>query len=530
MKKINLDLVTQRFEDHLKIEDNYRIILSGKFGVGKTFFLKTFFESKSDQYNTIFINPINYVVSPNEDIFELIKVDIIKQLYTTPDLTKKQNRFTKAERIAMFASEKPQHFLKFVTSSFKKINPFVEIADDLYDGLEKLYSEYKQYEKNLEEKYKISEEKIAEFAASFSIKTGSIFEEDFITKAIKQKLVKLKGNKKKNVLIIDDLDRIDPEHVFRILNILSAHNNSFGTKNKFEFDHIIIVCDNENIKNIFYHKYGEAVDYDGYIDKFYSTDIFKYENDEALKFYLKSTFIVEQDSSGFIDLVLFILNILISKDKLTTRKIIKHRYNYEGGSFVLYEQSGLQEKNTTVKYVGTIFKNDFLFVSSEDLRILSFFKLISIIYGDFNDFYRDLEDLIKIKTSKDREQFNQMFSFLALQSHISGNLGDKLFFKLSYGKNYRDEDVLQKLHWPVISLFSKTYQINLGWNESNPYDGSHSYFLKAQALDTDRHQHLGNKPKEFIDSSEILNGIKEIILQCNAKDYLSKIGIVLKLR
>ena len=33
----------------------------------------------------------------------------------------------------------------------------------------------------------------------------------------------LKKDGKKTVLIIDDLDRIDPEHIFRLLNVFAAH-------------------------------------------------------------------------------------------------------------------------------------------------------------------------------------------------------------------------------------------------------------------------------------------------------------------
>ena len=465
MEQIKLDSVTKRFEDHLKINDNYRIILSGKFGIGKTFFLKEFFNSKMADYNAIFINPVNYVVSPNEDIFELIKVDIIKQLYTV-NLKRKKSSISMPEKIALFASDKPQHFLKFVTSAFKKINPFVEIADDTYDALSKLYSEYKEYEKSLEEKFKIREEKIHEFTASFGDRTGSIFEEDFITKAIKEKLLEVKKGKKKNVLIIDDLDRIDPEHVFRILNILSAHNNSFGSKNKFEFDYIIIVCDNENIKNIFYHKYGKDVDYDGYIDKFYSTEIFKYENDQALKFYLKSTFISDDDPSGFIDLTLFVLSNLIDRGKLTIRKIIKHRYGHENSPFTLFEQKGLQERRLSLRYDVSFISKDLLFVSSEDLKILRLFKLLSIIYGDFNVFFKDLDDLIKTRRSEDGDSVASMISFLALQEHISNNIGDNLFFRLIYGRDFREQTVLTELSWPEISFFIKDYRIKLNWNQS----------------------------------------------------------------
>ncbi len=87
-----------------------------------------------------------------------------------------------------------------------------------------------------------------------------------------------KANKEmKSVLIIDDLDRIDPEHIFRILNVFSAQVDLENKgKHKLGFDKVILICDIHNIRNIFHHRYGSHTDFSGYIDKFYSTEIFEY--------------------------------------------------------------------------------------------------------------------------------------------------------------------------------------------------------------------------------------------------------------
>ena len=73
---------------------------------------------------------------------------------------------------------------------------------------------------------------------------------------------------KRKVLIIDDLDRMDPDHIFRIMNVFAAQfdHERFGY-NKFAFDKVIIVCDLDNLRNLFAHKYGSNVDFSGYIDK-----------------------------------------------------------------------------------------------------------------------------------------------------------------------------------------------------------------------------------------------------------------------
>jgi predicted NACHT family NTPase len=64
------------FKSSIDLEDNHRIIFSAKFGAGKTYFLKKFFQKYSDDYEPIFLYPVNYQVSANEDIFELVEVSL----------------------------------------------------------------------------------------------------------------------------------------------------------------------------------------------------------------------------------------------------------------------------------------------------------------------------------------------------------------------------------------------------------------------------------------------------------------------
>jgi len=532
MTEIEIDSVSKRFEDHLKVEQNYRIILSGKFGVGKTYFLKKFFESKKSEYNAVFLYPVNYVVSSNEDIFELIKVDIIRQLFTTKE-PKKKSTVSIVEKVALFASEKPHHFLKFITSSFKKIVPFLDKVDGVYDAINKLYSEYKIYEKELEGKFQIDEQKLEEFTDSFNDKVGNIFEENFITKTLNEKLIKVRGRNKKNVLVIDDLDRIDPEHIFRILNILSAHNNEFDSKNKFEFDHVLIVCDIENIKNIFYHKYGREVDFDGYIDKFYSTDIFFFTNNDAIKFYIESGLTTGVDDRGFTMFLQFILTSLVDADELSVRKIIKHKYNFVSNPFVLAKQEGLTPTNMYLSqdYIWMVnYKN--LFVDSNDLPILIFFKLMTIIYGEFGEFYTRFKKLLaaasKSQSAYSGEDVKDLLQFLALQKHIATNSGDKLFFKLTYGEDLRRQRALVAIALPQVSIAAITYNIDLQWNQNNIYNGQASYFQNSKAVNPDRYQYLSNKPQTSVSAHEIFKAVDEIIIGCDEKGYLKRSGIVFK--
>jgi hypothetical protein len=129
-------------------------------------------------------------------------------------------------------------------------------------------AEYGAGDKGLVEKY------IAE------IKSKDINEPDYISYLVKKKISQQK-NTKKSVLILDDLDRIDPEHIFRVLNLLSAFFER-ENENRFGFDIIILVADYANLENIFHHKYGIETDFSGYVNKFFSIAPYRFDNQQSV--------------------------------------------------------------------------------------------------------------------------------------------------------------------------------------------------------------------------------------------------------
>jgi hypothetical protein len=146
------------------------------------------------------------------------------------------------------------------------------------------------------------------FVKSFKNKKGHIHESDHITELIIDllgRVQQIKGEHQnitnseadakdqeiklpKSILLIDDLDRLDPEHVFRLFNIFSAHYDDVNDTNKFGFDKIIFVCDVNNIQQMFAHRYGISVEFNGYIDKFYSSEIFQFDITRYLKESIKT--------------------------------------------------------------------------------------------------------------------------------------------------------------------------------------------------------------------------------------------------
>ncbi|HVA99143.1 MAG TPA: hypothetical protein VNG53_09630 [Bacteroidia bacterium] len=67
--KIEITSEINRFQSHLDLADNNKIIFPGIFGIGKTYFLKEFFNSKPDKYELFLLSPVNYSISQNKQSF-----------------------------------------------------------------------------------------------------------------------------------------------------------------------------------------------------------------------------------------------------------------------------------------------------------------------------------------------------------------------------------------------------------------------------------------------------------------------------
>jgi hypothetical protein len=283
------ETIKENFESFLEIPNNSSIFFSGKFGIGKTYFLKEFFNSHLEKYDVFHLYPVNYQISSNEDIIDLIKYDILVEL-----LKKNKNIFQEKkvegfkDSAFLFYSwckqkftlnSTLQSFLSFgesaselspdpVTASLGKLGRPLKDLLEIDREFQEFKKEYKKGEKGLVEEYikKIEEKNISEV--------------DYFSHLLKEKIIQQK-EEKRSILILDDLDRIDPEHIFRILNILSAYFEK-ENENKFGFDSIIIVADFSNLRHMFHHKYGPNADFSGYLDKFFTISPYYFDNKKAI--------------------------------------------------------------------------------------------------------------------------------------------------------------------------------------------------------------------------------------------------------
>lgn len=336
-----LDNKLNDFKNHLENAD--RMILSAKFGEGKSFFLQKVREDvdRFSDYEFITIYPVNYVVAPNEDIFEYIKRDILFQLaklglLSDIDLDKLITSF--------FSLENFKEVFSFLLTCIPGGDIFNKLLNKITQATEKYQKEKETYEK---------------YFKTFEVQKGGLYEDDAYTQLIKEALCVLKngynegGNdnpKKKPVLIIEDLDRLDPAHLFRILNVISAHIDECSKPdkvgNKFGFSNIVIVMDYDTTQHIFEHFYGKEASYAGYMSKFLSEEPFRYSIAELALPKLKEKIRQEVGiNKDFFD-VFRIMNLKL--EKLSMRDIVR-LYDLNTSSRIYQESIKVREESLSTQ-------------------------------------------------------------------------------------------------------------------------------------------------------------------------------------
>lgn len=258
MEIIDISNKLRDFEEHLKL--NRQTIVSAKFGDGKTYFLNKYIEQHEQDTFFIVLHPVNYVVSSNEDIFEYIKRDILCSLVHRSE----------------FQETNWDEALKELLSYDTMLETVETIATNIPCG--NLLTLPFHLFKKVDDKFAVDK-----YFDRFKNTKGGLFEFDQFTFAIQRTLNEIKKNGLRTILMIEDLDRIDPEHLFRILNVLGAHVDEDKNTNKFGFDNIIAVLDYETTEHIFHHFYGAQANYKGYMSKFMSSYPFRYSITEVAR-------------------------------------------------------------------------------------------------------------------------------------------------------------------------------------------------------------------------------------------------------
>lgn len=471
--EVSIEEIFMSFSEHFNIAGNDKIMLSGKYGSGKTYFLQSFFESKiiANQYFTITISPVNYVVSSNEDIFELIKVDIIKQMYIDGDINinEASKSIPNIKQIINYCKKHPLNIVQYISKCLTKTNPIFEIVNNTSDAVIKLLEDIEK----LQEQEVCPEKEITNYLNNFTSNNNSYIEYNYISQLVTQ-IINSKKNKtnKKAVLIIEDFDRIDPGHIFRILNILSAHHFENNSGYKFNFDKIILVCDIKNIENIYHHFYGINTDFQGYIDKFFSIEPFYYDNSESIERQIKDL-INFKISAIALHTLAEILNIFIKENLISLRNIVN------AGIIKINKGNKLKIIEIDDEMRFELFENNINFINSKFVHVnpnefdaLIILKILKTLCGGYENLYKYLKMLCTSNVYHFDNVATVLKSLATSTLYMNRvNLKGSILFEDFSSKKY---------DYPYIRIGNNSVRIIYSYSNANPYEDKKSLLSNVE--------------------------------------------------
>ena len=470
---------------------------------------------------TITITPVNYIISSNENIFELIKVDIIKQLYADGYIDFVEDlKIDKISAGINYVLSKPLEFAKNLSSALSMLHPILEVASKGATGIHAMIRDFSNFEKSINDKLISDEKVLLNHAQEFHSIPGTYLEFDIITVILKQTLESIKKNKKKeSILIIDDLDRLDPEHIFRILNILSSHTDHISNTHKFGFDRVLLVADINNIENLFKHRYGTGSEFTGYIDKFYSEEIFQFRNTDALNKFLKKG--LKVDLSDHVNKVFSsLLGLFLDHDKITMRNIIKYKNLTKPEKYEI-DRTDIKDfrLHNTIVHVNS----DTLWFDSDDVQILYVISFLSSMFGDITQLKKVLTKGINKKEFIEKDLIESYISSFAIIHRYINEIDKdtkKQYFNepvryiTKHGSKFKTSP---DLNLPKGSCFGINYRLGVSWSGGNQYLGDTSFFKDIKVTNE-----LNDKQIAY---DQILNSLLIIIQFVEKKNWFYKLNI-----
>lgn len=386
MKQFETPETNNLFKDHLTLKGNSRIFFSGKFGSGKTTFLKNFFSQRSlkagsEDYQVFHLFPRKYQVGENKDVFEYIKFDLLYLLMLEEDLDFESLKLPLEFKVLDFTLKNADEILIPFLNFVPEVGvPLFKIADKL----NRLRKGYRDYHNEVEFNDK---EKAFDYLQNFNESMNGPYEDDFYSQLIRQLIAQLKVRGKSPIMVIDDLERLDPDHLFRLLNIFDAHVDQDVDQNKFGFEKIILVGDVRNIKAIFHQKFGNGADFLGYINKFYSKGVYHFDIRKAFEtsiaeilkdkkfiyFSSEKSFVNPREQDILTANIYYILIAFIRAGEITVRELEeKLSLDYEvsmknliGDKLKANPSSAL--KSYTAGYPGIVLLEFFSYIFEDDL-------------------------------------------------------------------------------------------------------------------------------------------------------------------
>ncbi|MBP6389378.1 MAG: hypothetical protein KA175_00845 [Flavobacteriales bacterium] len=418
-------------------------------------------------------------MSSNDDIFNIVKADVLLQFYILGLAAPEELRKMPIQHVWLqYIIRNPLAFSSHLATALSKAIPFTEKVSGVMQAISDLVKDVNEFEEKLTRESQPEAVRATEFVESLHQSASSVWESGVVADYIRSIISRQREAGKAVLLVVDDLDRLDPEHIFRIMNIFSAHMESDSDENKFGFDKIILVCDVNNIRLIYQHRYGALVDFEGYIDKFLSEEHFEFSISDTVTEYCRTSSSVSNPSAQVVLQIL--LSACADKGWLTVRQLMRAKVSGFDCFIVIHHpvDVGLHH---SMRKLGLTDLTHFT-MTSDDVAMMQVVKQLCSVFGSIDALLEVLNKLTKVDGSiqeDDRDSVARAFYIPSLLSRKLKNPVEMFFQK--YGVDAYGQKEINTTE-PEFTLGDRfvTLRRNLNTIANSANDAKRSWFEGSQ--------------------------------------------------
>ena len=414
-------------------------------------------------------------------------MDIIRALYLDNKLNVKKviEKIPTYQVIKEYAKRNPLQIVKNISTCLSKVSITASVVEGTAKGVIKLLNDFQDFEEELNSEHQDDESELGKYVSNFKQNRSSFIENNIITEMIVRQLANIKSaSEKENVLVIEDLDRLDPEHIFRILNVLSAHQVG-DSSNKFGFDKVVLVCDLNNIEKVYKHFYGQDTEFYGYINKFYSFVPFHFDNRKAIISHLGAVMSVNLPPSAF-DTLVKLFTIFIKDNVISLRKILQINFIPSRTSMDFSYLTLTSDQYVRVKSYFPFILNPKIAINKRDLPVIDMLRVLVCLFDGYDNLDKILTGYFDKKYSLSKEVQSKIYPLLAVNNYFITSFvdGSLLFMQ---DPNQRPPRVPAR-----CSFNGKNYFVHYKWKESQQYDGTESFYnnLRVEAVPSEGNDNI----------------------------------------
>jgi hypothetical protein len=252
-------------------------------------------------------------------------------------------------------------------------------------------------------------------------------------------------------------------------------------EHKFGFGKVMVVADYENIQNLYHYRYGPDTDFGGYIDKFYSKEVFVFNNDQNLCEFIRNEISLNLEENDKKTLS-FLLAYFVTNKKIKLRNIIKYNRTQLSKSFEIKRISLIPDPFNYLYFadIPHVKLSGNAIIESQNIPVLSILRCLVDVFGSVENLNSAIQFMRQDHQIMDEKSLDDLLISFVLFQRIIDSEGNPFNLLLKDYKHDGKGAPVVDDNYPEVQLLNRNYLIGLYWNSGRKYKGEGCFYQNSR--------------------------------------------------